>query len=336
MADPKDKGTLSEAITKELFESGGDALTEKSKFQIHAAAFLYKKLGRGAFGVIRTLEVTLTAAAHKLGGRYAGIIAEGILDGVGDAVRLELNRLKDLPEAERAAHIKTVLSGGGHHAPADPHHGHGATAHAAHGTHHAPAAGSTAAAKDAKTLMGYITRLPPDKRAKAIEFWRAFREEAPRVFALILECQAREGFLERLFERIDAFWEDQEFMAEAVKDLMGEELGAIQAEKDHKPVAKLKKAIGGVFGALEEGLTGMGVPERHAQINHGHNDHNHDPSAPGSETTGAASGPLPQPLGVRRHGKRTLRSPLRPPHPRPALLTRAGHPGREARRLPRP
>lgn len=265
MTDPKEKGVLGEMVAKELFEGAGDNLTEKSKFQSYAAAFLYKKMGRGAFPLVRTLEVTLAAAAHKLGGRYAGILAEGILDGIGDSVRVELNRLKDLPEAERAAHIKSVLSGSDPHASAaDPHHGHGAT------THHVPAAASGAAAKDAKTLMGYITRLPSDKRKKAMDFWRAFRAEAPRVFALIEQYQAREGFLERLFERIEAFWDDQEFMAEAVKELMGEEFKAIQDEKNHKPVARLRHAIGSVFGALEDGLTAAGVPQIHDDNNHNH------------------------------------------------------------------
>lgn len=261
-------------LLNEGIESLGDNLGEAAvpKLMRRIAAGLYRAGIRNAAGL--GLAVVTIKAAIKTRTWKPNVKAflEGLVEGLEDGLKFEFRRFREIEQDQGKDALRKEI--GKILAPRDADHGR-ADPHVGHGTDHGKVTPvSTAAARDAKTIMGFITRLPSDKRRKAMDFWRAFRAEAPNVFALIEQCQTRDGFLERLFERIDAYWDDQDFMAEAVKDLLGEELKAIEIEKSHKPVARLRHVIGGVFGALEDGLTAMGVPER-SQITHAHNDDNH-------------------------------------------------------------
>lgn len=261
MAQPQNNNRpKASEIANEALEALGSKLgrvgSEKSARVL--VAWCWKR-GIKSSAFVNTIALALKILVHSLPSDSLQAALEGAVEGIETRVETELDLLRRLPDdAARNAAIAEAL---GEAKPTDPHKGHDA----GHGSHTTT---STAQARDEKTVMGYITRLPANKRQQAMDFWKAFKGGAPKVAGLIEQCQARDGFLGCLFERVFAFWDDQEFMAEAVRQLLGDELKAMKAEKDHKPIARMQHAIGSVFQALEDGMNAVGVPQIH--------DNNHD------------------------------------------------------------
>lgn len=254
-----------EALGKNLAKAG----TEKSARVL--VAWCWRK-GIKSSGFVNAIALALKILIHSLPSDRNQAALEGAVEGIEQRVETELEFLRRQPDdAARNAVIAEALG-----EPAPTNHAHGGDSH--HGSHggnaHAHTTSSSGAAKDAKTLMGYISRLPGNKRQQAIDFFRAFSAGAPKTFQLIEQFQARDGFLERLFHRVETFWDDEEFLAMAIKDLLGEEIKGIQHEKDNKPVARVQRALGTAFQQLEDGLTFVGVPK----IGHGHDEHDHNPT----------------------------------------------------------
>lgn len=266
------------SLLNEGVESLGDNLSDDASqgFMRRIAARLWRSGIRSSGAMTGAVVAIKAAIKTRNWSPNAKAFLEGVAEGLEDSLRYQMRRFREIEQDQGPDALKKELDKalGSSHGAREAHAEHG-NDHGAHGTttHAGP---STGAAKDAKTLIGYITRLPPNKRQLGVEFYLAF-EELPKVLALIEQCQAREGFLDRLFERVAAFSDNRNFLMLSVKKLLGDELAAIKHEQDHKPMARLKHAAHEVFGALEAGMDTVGVPKIGHGHGHDHNDHDSHP-----------------------------------------------------------
>lgn len=214
--------SLADNAARELFEAGGDNLAEKTKFHKYVAAFLWRKLGQGgAFGVVRGLEVALTTAAEKLGGRYVGIVTDGFLDGLGDAVRHELNRIKALEEDKRNAHLDQALGGTKATDSSDR--------KAAKDTSH-----NKPASDEPVSFFDALAALPAKQREKAEQYIGWLNETASDMVGAIVHFQTRPAFTRRVLGRVTGI-DDVVLINLAVKELIVEEVLKIRKEEASKP-----------------------------------------------------------------------------------------------------
>lgn len=249
--------SLAENAARELFEGAGDNIGEKTRFQKYVAAFLLRKLGQGgAFGVVRVLEVTLTTAAEKLGGHYIGLIADGFLDGLGDSVRLELNRLKGMEEGKRNAYLDQVLGGkSDDHTPK------------AKDASHAPKP-----VADEISLFDALAALPAKQREKA-ETFVGWLDEAHRdILGAVVHFQTRPGFTRRFLGRVTGI-DDAFLILLAIKELIMEEILKIKKEEASKPPTfreRLHHAAEVFEGGVDAIFDEMGLDEPSHDATHGH------------------------------------------------------------------
>ncbi len=284
---------LAENAARELFESAGDNIGEKTRFQKYVAAFLCRKLGQGgAFGVVRGLEIALTTAAEKLGGRYIGLITDGFLDGLGDSVRQELNRIKGMEEGARNAHLDQVLGGG----KVSDDRGDRKAAPTAKPANDEPV-----------SLFDAIAALPTKPREKAETFVGWLHDAHTDILGGVVHLQTRPGFTRRFLARVTGI-EDVALIVLSVKELIVEEVLKMRKEAANKPLTfreRLHHASETFQGGVDALFDEMG-------LDHAPDDaHGHHLPAPASPLTIVRQPPAPSvPAGTRGDNWNKLKNRL--------------------------